>query len=147
MLDKNGKLVATLTDSSLLKDPWGLAVNDNGRSFQVFVSNVSGSASPNGTVTRIDMKIHNGLPAVQDMVQIASRYAMRPDAAAFVVGPGGMAMTPAREPFMSPPEAEKVHGVETGTIFAIRDANETFRDRGMGRVVFANATYLHGPMD
>jgi hypothetical protein len=74
-----------------LKDPWGLAVNDQGKSFQVFVSNVSGTAGPNGTVTRIDMNIVNGVPAVQDMVQIASGYATGPNSGAFVVGPGGLA--------------------------------------------------------
>jgi hypothetical protein len=152
VLDKNGKLVETLTDSSLLKDPWGLAVNDHGKSFQLFVSNVSGTsgpggtALPNGTVTRIDMKIRNGMPAVEDMVQIASGYATRPDAGAFVVGPGGLAYDAKTETLYVASEAEMVKGVETGTIFAIRDANETFRDRGMGRVVFADAAHLHGPM-
>jgi hypothetical protein len=148
VLDKNGNLVETLTDSALLKDPWGLAVNDHGKSFQIFVSNVSGAATatPSGTVTRIDMKLVNGVPAVQDMVQIASGYATRADSGAFVVGPGGLAYDARTETLYVASEAEKVKGVETGTIFAIPEANETFRDHGMGRVVFANATHLHGPV-
>jgi hypothetical protein len=148
VLDKNGNLVETLTDSTLLKDPWNLAVNDLGKSFQVYVSNVSGTATatPDGTVTRIDMKLVNGLPAVQDMVQIASGYPTRTDPAAFVVGPGGLAYDARTETLYVASEAQKVKGVEVGTIFAIPEANETFRDRGTGRVVFANATYLHGPM-
>ena len=95
ILDSNGKVVSTLTNATLLNGPWDLTVNDQGSRVQVFVSNVSNvsknnaaTASPNGTVTRIDLLIQNGQPVVQDMVQIASGYATRTDAAAFVVGPG-----------------------------------------------------------
>jgi hypothetical protein len=156
VLDKNGNLVETITDSALLNDPWGLAVNDRGKFVQVFVSNVSGtsgpngSALPNGTVTRIDMsvKVHDGVlePVVQDMVQIASGYATRPDPGAFVVGPGGLAYDASTDTLYVASEAEKVKGVETGTIFAIPDAGESFRDHGKGTVVFASSTYLHGPI-
>jgi hypothetical protein len=160
VLDKNGNLVETITDSALLNDPWGLAVNDQGQSFQVFVSNVNGTASltPSGIVTRVDMKIVNNVPAVQDIVKIGSGYSTGLNAGALVVGPGGLAYDSRTKTLYVAAEAESVPVASTvgksktvtsvvaGTIFAIPDASATFHDHGKGRVVFANATYLHGPM-
>ena len=150
ILDSNGKLVTTLTDANLLTGPWDLTVNDQGSRVQVFVSNVSknisATASPNGTVTRINLLIQNGQPVVQDMVQIASGYATRTDAAAFVVGPGGLAYDPRTDTLYVASQAEKVNGTEVGTIFAIANAGTTSADNGKGTVVYADATHLHGPI-
>ena len=91
IIDSSGNLVATLTDPKLLADPWNLAVNDQGKFVQLFVSNVSGQTGDHGTVTRVDISIVKGKPVVDDMVQIASGYRTRLDPAALVVGPGGLA--------------------------------------------------------
>jgi uncharacterized protein (TIGR03118 family) len=40
ILDDNGKVVSTLSDSALLDGPWDMAVNDHGNHPQVFVSDV-----------------------------------------------------------------------------------------------------------
>jgi hypothetical protein len=55
ILDANGKVVTTLSDSVLFDGPWDLALNDHDDHAQVFVSNVL-----SGTVTRIDLKIPDG---------------------------------------------------------------------------------------
>src|SRR5262249_8928416 len=81
-IDSNGNLVKTLTDANLLDGPWGLAVNDQGNTVQLFVSNVL-----SGTVTRIDLSIQGGTINVNKMTQIASGYTHRTDPNAFVVGP------------------------------------------------------------
>jgi predicted outer membrane repeat protein len=141
ILDKNGNLVQTLTDATFLKDPWDLTVNDQGSTVQVFVSNVV-----SGTVTRLDLQIMNGMVTVMDKVQIASGYATRPDMAAFVVGPGGVAFDPATHTLYVASTAEKVNGVEVGTIFAIANADTATTDNGKGTVVYADPTHLHGPI-
>jgi Domain of unknown function (DUF4214) len=150
ILDSNGNLVSTLTDANLLNGPWDLAVNDQGNTVQVFVSNVSknisATASPNGTVTRIDLQIQNGKPVVQDMVQIASGYATRTDPNAFVVGPAGLAFDAATNTLYVASQAEKVNGTEVGTIFAIANASTTAGDHGEGTVVYADPVHLHGPI-
>jgi hypothetical protein len=150
ILDSKGNLVRTLTDANLLNGPWDLTVNDQGGRVQVFVSNVSknisATASPNGTVTRIDLLIQNGQPVVQDMVQIASGYATRTDMAAFVVGPGGLAYDPRTNTLYVASEAEKVNGTEVGSIFSIANAGTSFSDNGKGTVVYADVTHLHGPI-
>jgi hypothetical protein len=150
ILDASGTVVKTLTDASLLNGPWDLTVNDQGSLVQVFVStvskNVSATAAPNGTVTRIDLQISGGTVTVQDMVQIASGYATRTDAAAFVLGPAGLAYDPRTDTLYVASEAEKVGGVETGTIFAIPNAGKTTADHGKGTVVFADPAHLHAPL-
>ncbi|HET6881477.1 MAG TPA: CHRD domain-containing protein [Pirellulales bacterium] len=147
VLDPNGNLVETITNPALLADPWDLAVNDQGTTAQLFVSNVSATSGPNGTVTRVDLSIPpNGIPIVQNMVQIASGFNTRLDANAFVVGPGGLAYDSATGTLYVASQAEKVGGVEVGTIFSIANAGTTNTDNGKGTVVYADPTHLHGPI-
>ena len=77
ILDRNGNVVTTLTDSELLDGPWDLTINDQGALAQVFVSNVL-----SGEVTRIDLQVPlNGNPVVESMTEIASGYLARTDPA------------------------------------------------------------------
>ena len=47
ILDANGKVVETLTDSALIDGPWDLAMSDQGNYAQVFVANVlTGRSTP-----------------------------------------------------------------------------------------------------
>src|SRR5215467_2417359 len=52
IIDRSGKLVQILSNSTFLDSPWDLAINDNGNQAQVFVSNVL-----SGTVSRIDLAV------------------------------------------------------------------------------------------
>ncbi len=135
VLDRTGKVVATLSDSQFLDGPWDLTVNDRGSTAQIFVSTVL-----SGTITRIDVKLprRGGFQVVR-MTQIASGYLHRPDSAAFEIGPTGL-----------------VYSARTGTlyvastgdnaIFAIRNAGKATTDQGMGTPVYQDATHLHGPL-
>ena len=97
MLDSNGNLVTVPgLNGPLITDPWDLTINDQGSTAQVYVSNVSGTAGANGTVVRIDLSIIGGVITVVDEVEIGNGYPTRPDMAAFVVGPGGLAFDPAQ---------------------------------------------------
>jgi uncharacterized protein (TIGR03118 family) len=135
ILDANGKLVATLSDSALLDGPWDLALNDQGGRAQVFVANVL-----SGTVSRIDLVIpRGGTPMVESITQIASGYAHRTDPTALVVGPTGLAYDPRTDTLY-------VASTADNAIYAIRDASETEHNHGTGRVVFSDPTFLHGPL-
>jgi hypothetical protein len=141
VIDKNGNLVNQLTDSRLLNGPWDLAVRDDGRRAEVFVSNAL-----SGTVTRLDLRIvgdgdgdkKDGV-IVERETQIASGYLHRCDPAAFVVGPTGIALDKERDILY-------VSSAGDNAIFAIRDASHRTSDAGMGNVVVTDQTHLHGPL-
>lgn len=137
----NGALLQTITDDTLLAGPWGLTVNDQGSTAQIFVANVI-----SGVVTRLDVSIKGTTLKVDAKVKIASGYATRTDAAALVVGPGGMVYDAKSDTLYLASEAEKVGGVESGTVFAIAKAGTIKTDGGKGTVVYADAKHLRGPV-
>jgi hypothetical protein len=141
VIDKEGNLVTTLTDASLLNGPWDLTLKDEGGRALVFVSNAL-----SGTVTRLDLRItadngrkDNDQVVVERATQIASGYAHRCDPAAFVVGPTGLALDK---------ETDTLYVSSTGDnmIFAVHDASHRTTDAGMGDVVVSDQTHLHGPL-
>ncbi len=135
ILDRNGNVVTTISNSSLLDGPWDLTVNDQGSHAQVFVSNVL-----NGVVTRIDLSIpRSGDPRVESLTRIGSGYLTRTDPAALVVGPTGLAYDPKRD---------LLYVASTGdnTIFAIPNAATRSSDAGTGRVVYQDNAHLRGPL-
>jgi uncharacterized protein (TIGR03118 family) len=135
IIDRNGNLVDNLTDSALLQGPWDLAVNDDGRTAQIFVSNVL-----SGTVTRIDLTIPDGSnPIVESLTQIASGYLTRTDPAALVVGPTGLAFDRAHNVLY-------VASTGDNEIFAIPHAKHRSTDAGMGDLVYQDNVHLHGPL-
>jgi hypothetical protein len=135
ILDRFGNVVETLSDPNLLNGPWDLAVNDNGATAQVFVSNVL-----SGTVTRIDLSVpFTGAPVVQDMIQIASGYLIRPDSTALVVGPTGLA-------YVASQDVLYVASTGDNEIFAIPSAGTRTSDAGMGTLIYSDPAHLRGPL-
>ena len=137
ILDANGHMVGQISNSRLLDGPWDLTINDHDDSAQVFVSNAL-----SGTVTRIDLRVPDRsgqVPSVISMTQIASGYAHRPDPNALQVGPTGLAYDAKRNILY-------VASTGDNAIFAIRDASDTRRDEGMGRLVVTDDAHLHGPL-
>jgi hypothetical protein len=136
IIDRTGHLVETLSDPNLLDGPWDLAVNDQGATAQVFVSNVL-----SGTVTRINLNVPNdgSAPAVTSETQIASGYFIRPDPAALVVGPTGLAYNASQD---------LLYVASTGDneIFSIANAGSTNSDAGKGNLVYQDDVHLHGPL-
>jgi len=136
ILDKNGKLVATLSDPKLLDGPWDLTINDEGAIAQVFVSNAL-----SGTVTRIDLRVPtNGkAPTVVGETQIASGYTHTTDPAALLLGPTGLA-------FDDKTNTLFVASTADNAIYAIHNAEHTRRDAGTGKIIYQDSTHLHGPL-
>jgi hypothetical protein len=134
IFNRSGALVATLNDSNLLDSPWDLTINDQGSQAQVFVSNVL-----SGTVTRLNLSVSSTQVTVVSKTQVGSGYAHQPSAAAVVVGPTGLAYDPIHETLY-------VASTADNKIFAIADAGNRSSSAGMGSVVFADQTHLHGPL-
>jgi hypothetical protein len=134
IFNRNGGLVATLNDPTLLDSPWDLPVNDQGSQAQVFVSNVL-----SGTVTRLNLSVSSTQVTLVSKTQIGSGYAHQPNSAAVVVGPTGLAYDPNRDTLY-------VASTADNKIFAIGEAAARSSSGGQGFVVFANQTVLHGPL-
>lgn len=136
VINKNGKLVKTLSDPTLLAGPWDLTLVDEGLFAQIFVSNVL-----TGTVTRLDvsMDFDGDTFSVNRKTQIASGYLHRTDPAALVVGPTGLAFDPLRNVLY-------VASTGDNEIFAVANPLFTNRDNGTGKLIYQDSTHLHGPL-
>jgi sugar lactone lactonase YvrE len=134
VVDRHGKLVSTLQNSSFLDGPWDLALRDEGTTAQVYVSNVL-----NGTVSRLDLRIEEGRELeVHGMTRVASGYAHRCDPAALVVGPTGLSLDTTHDVLY-------VASTADNAIFAVDDARAR-GDQGPGDVFVQDPTHLHGPV-
>jgi DNA-binding beta-propeller fold protein YncE len=136
ILNRFGRVVATLTNPNLIAGPWGMAVNDLGSKAQLFVTNVL-----NGTVTRIDLKLPKtgDKVTVTDMVQVGSGFSQQPNPAVFWLGPTGLA-------FNRKTGALYVASTNDNAIFAISDAAKTAGQSGTGAIVYRDPAHLRGPL-
>jgi uncharacterized protein (TIGR03118 family) len=136
IIDRNGHLVKTVTDSDLLNGPWDMTIQDNGSTAEVFVSNVL-----SGTVTRLNLRIPAGAkaPIIVSETQIGSGYAHTGDPVAFELGPTGLA-------FDNQTDTLYVASTDDNAIYAIRNAATTTGDGGRGRLVYRDQKHLHGPL-
>jgi hypothetical protein len=136
VLSKNGQILDTLANRSLLNGPWDLTVNDTGVLTQVFVSNVL-----SGTITRLDFAIApDGTHlATANAVQIASGYSHRCDPNALVVGPTGLAFDPTRHLLY-------VASTDDNAIYSIPNADAAPSDHGKGALVYSDNAHLRGPV-
>jgi hypothetical protein len=133
--DRNGKLVATLTDHAFFDSPWGLAVNDLGNTTQIFVANVL-----SGTVSRLDVTVGGATGiTINKGVVIANNYMHRTDPAALVLGPAGLV-------YDANADVLYVASTADNKIFAVSNAGTASIPVDKGTVVFADTTVLRGPI-
>jgi DNA-binding beta-propeller fold protein YncE len=134
ILDKNAHVVQTIAPmTNLINGPWGLAVNDNGNSAQVFVSNVF-----DGTVTRLDMSFSGSNVTIKKSTTIASGYLFGLSVGAIVTGPAGLFYNKAKDVLY-------VAAEDDNEIFAISNASKLTSSGGKGTLIFSNAA-LNGPL-
>lgn len=134
VLDKTGKLLQQLSDSSLLNGPWDMAINDEGSRAQLFVSDVL-----SGEVVRLDVFASAAGLIVQSTTRIASGYRHRCDPSALVVGPTGLVYDAAKDVLY-------IASTEDNEVFAISNAKTTTVDAGTGVVIYHDDALLHGPL-
>jgi hypothetical protein len=132
VLDYNGTVVTTIT-SPLLKGPWGMALDDDGATAKVFVSNVL-----NGTVIRLNLTL---TPAfhVDSITKIAQGYGFVNNNTFPLVGPSGLAYNEAFHTLY-------VTSAHASKIFAIAHADTITTVGGIGTQIYADAKHLHGPL-
>jgi hypothetical protein len=135
VFNQDGRQVAQFAQSDKINGPWGMAIHDQGKTAQLFVSNVF-----DGTITRLDVSLQNGtFTVIGSPVTIASGYAFGPDPTAVVVGPAGLAYDSTNDILYVAAEGDNA-------IFALAGAAKTTTDLGRGTLVFADSTLLHGPL-
>jgi hypothetical protein len=136
ILNKFGHVVETLTSAQLLDGPWDLAVNDQGATAQIFVSNVL-----NGVVTRINLDVpwNGSAPTVESETRIGSGYEHRTDPAALEVGPTGLAYDAKTDTLF-------VASTEDNAVYAIHDASDATHSNGKGMLIYQDQKHLHGPL-
>lgn len=134
VIDKNGNLIHTWTDSTFLDGPWDLAIDDEGAVAHLFVSNVL-----SGTISRLDVAVSATDVKLLHETLIAQGYTHMPNPSALVVGPTGMA-----------------YDEETGTlyvastadnaIYAIHHANQLTSPVNLGTLIYTDDAHLRGPL-
>lgn len=133
VLDGNGNLVSTITDSSI-NGPWDMTVVDHGRGDVVaFVSNALA-----GNVVRLDLKVSGSGVDLVKSTPVASGYAHRCDPAALVVGPTGLVYDAAGDTLY-------VASTDDNKVYAVSHAS-TVSNGGTGRVIYQDNAHLHGPL-
>jgi hypothetical protein len=102
VLDSMGKPVETIF-GSLIRGPWDMTAREFGGEAVLFVTNVlNGTVAANGkvvnggTVVRVNLKVSASLmPSLESLTVVGSGFAEHTDPAALVVGPTGVALSPA----------------------------------------------------
>jgi hypothetical protein len=135
VLDKNGKVVANMTDPQMLDGPWDLTINDLGSTAQIFVANVL-----SGTVSRFNVSLptSGGFQVTSD-TQIASGYKHHGDPNAVEVGPTGLAFNPATGTLY-------VASTADNKIYTVKNAGAAGTQSGRGKVIYQDQAHLHGPL-
>jgi DNA-binding beta-propeller fold protein YncE len=133
VIDSRGHRVQTWTDPVFLDGPWDLAIDDEGYSAHVFVSNVL-----NGTVARLDVAVESGGLKLLKKTAIAIGYAHIPNTAALILGPTGLAFDPQSDTLY-------VASTADNAIYAIPAARERTAAVKLGNLVFADS-HLRGPL-
>ena len=114
--------------------PWGMAVNDRGNTVQVFYSNVL-----DGTIQRVNLAFTGRGLSVSSPVTISSGYPHGPSAAAFELGPGGLAYDASKDLLYVTSEVDN-------SIYAVPHASTLRRDHGLGHLIVSDAGHLRGPI-
>lgn len=137
MLNRAGTIVGTITDSTVINGPWGMAVNDLGNTAQLFISNVL-----NGTVMRLDLSFFENSDTVRVSAtsQIGGNYAHRLDPAAFVLGPSGLAYDADNDILYVASSADNA-------VYAIPNAGSLQSFTGTGTMIYQDFKHLHGALD
>jgi hypothetical protein len=133
VIDRNGNLKQTLTDPTFLDGPWDLALDDDGASAHIFVSNVA-----NGTVSRLDVTVGSQGLTVTKMTTLASGYTVQPSMPAVILGPTGLA-------FDDRSDTLYVASTADNAIYAIFNASHATTSVNRGQLVFADS-HLIGPL-
>ena len=102
VLDNLGNAVETI-QGSLINGPWDMTWLDDDQQAALFVTNVlngtvaaNGSVVNQGTVVRVNLRVsETKMPFLESITVIGAGFSERTDPAALVIGPTGLALSPA----------------------------------------------------
>ena len=130
LLDRNGNVTK---DIEAPGGPSGIAVHDEGKTAQIFISNVL-----DGSVTRIDVKVGAFTVNIERTVTIATGYAHEANPSASWIGPSGLAYDAAKDTLF-------VASTADNTVYAIPHAGAVGKSHGTGTALIQDPAHLHGP--
>jgi hypothetical protein len=133
VIDKNGKLVSTYSDTSV-QGPWDSALFDEGGRALYFVAN-----GLNGTIVRYDLDVDPSGVSFRHPTVIASGYQHVADAVTFVDAPTGLVYDPNKDVLY-------VASTQDNAVYAVRDAGDRRHDGGVGTLIYKDPTHLHGAL-
>jgi hypothetical protein len=133
VIDKNGHLVSTITDTTV-QGPWDSALFDEGGTAKLFVANAL-----SGAVVRYDLNVSNSGVAVTKATQIASGYLHNCDPVTFVDAPTGLVYDPSKNVLY-------VASAADNAVYAVRDAADRTHDGGIGTLIYEDPKHLHGAL-
>ena len=133
VIDKNGNLVSTYTDSSV-QGPWDSALFDEGGRALFFVAN-----GLNGTIVRYDLDVNSSGVTFKHPTVIASGYLHGADAVTFVDAPTGLVYDPVKDVLY-------VASTLDNAVYAVRDAGDRKHDGGVGSLIYQDPAHLHGAL-
>ena len=133
VIDKNGNLVSTITDSTI-QGPWDSTLFDEGSTAKFFVAN-----GLSGAVVRFDLEVTSSGVTVKKATQIASGYLHNCDPVTFVDAPTGLVYDQWKDVLY-------VASTADNAVFVVSDAGDRNHDGGTGRVVYKDAKHLHGAL-
>jgi hypothetical protein len=133
VIDKNGKLLSTITDP-LIQGPWDSALFDEWGSAKFFVAN-----GLTGTVVRFDLDVDKSGVSVKKATQIASGYLHNCDAVTFVDAPTGLVYDAKKDVLY-------VASAADNAVYAVNDAGDRRHDGGVGKLIYTDSKHLHGPL-
>jgi DNA-binding beta-propeller fold protein YncE len=133
VIDKNGKLRSTITDSTI-QGPWDSALFDQGNRAKFFVAN-----GLSGNVVRFDLDVDNSGVTVKKATQIASGYLHKCDSMTFVDAPTGLVYDPEKEVLY-------VASTDNDAVYAVNDAGDRTHDGGVGKLIYKDPKHLHGAL-
>jgi hypothetical protein len=133
VIDKNGNLVSTITDSAI-QGPWDSTLFDEGHRAKYFVAN-----GLSGTVVRFELDVSASGVTVDNVTQIASGYTHVCDPVTFVDAPTGLV-------YDSKKDVLYVASAGDNAVYAVSDAGDRKHDGGIGKLIYTDAKHLHGPL-
>jgi hypothetical protein len=133
VIDKNGHLVSTITDTTI-QGPWDSALFDQGSTAKLFVANAL-----SGAIVRYDLKVNNSGVSVTKATQIASGYLHNCDPVTFVDAPTGLDYDPSKNVLY-------VASTADNAVYAVNDAADRTNDGGIGTLIYKDPVHLHGAL-
>lgn len=135
VLNPAGRIVETF-GVPMIAGPWDMTVHETQDSAAAYVTNAL-----NGTVYRLNFALGQGPLGIDltDVTKIAEGYAHKADSVTFVDAPTGAAYAPGRDVLY-------VASTADNGVYAIDHAGDRTTAVTKGRLVYKDATHLHGAL-